>query len=601
MGTVRSLTLILSVFAAVGCISLAQGQTEPNLELLGAESFEAAAVGALPEGWSVEFGREEDVAVTGAEAYEGDRSLHLVDSSQTASTGLRSPRMQVEPGSAYWVRAWWLGDAGNNASVYIEYWDATGTRMQEHVRSYGVSGTGRWSRLLTSSVAPEGAVAATVLLYSSSTVTTDGYFDAVEFGVGVPVLFDRTPQPPAEVDHPVGLYTDADIQRAKQNIERHEWAQREFDAIKSRCEWWMNLPDEEIATWIPEGTPFRVCDCPNCGAAWGVGPWTFLSDGRTQCKRCDTIYPNEKFPETGVEEHVNPLGQREQINSYVDADGKRFRLEGLRKYGRINKLGNLGWLGRAYALTGDTAYAEKVRNVLLRLAEVYPAYIAHDWYNIYPDYSNLQSGKMSGWKLHDATTFIELCLAYDLTVESGVYSDEDRSLIEEGAFREAGRLLTSTSPRGYCVNDGPFLMAAGGYIGKLLGEHDYVAWAIEPPNGFFGFIEENFWRDGHWEDGSPSYELMALNKFYVLPEIMQGYTDPPSYEGRDRYENLDMLANPLLSKVLVAGMYVTSPDGHQPANNDSTFGANYPARHAEENYFWFPTERNLRLMAHAYR
>ncbi len=601
MGTVRSLRLILIVSAVTVCIAAAQAQEEPKLELLGAESFEAAEIGALPEGWSVDFGNEEDVAVSDAESYEGERSLHLVDASEEDSTGLRSPKMPVEPGNSYWMRAWWLGADRNNASVYVEYWDAAGVRMQEHVRSHGVTGTGRWSRCMASSVAPQGAVAATVLLYSSSTVTTDGYFDAVEFGMGVPVLFDRTPRPPAEVDHPVGLYTDSDIEQAQQNIERHEWAQREFEAIKSRSEWWMNLADEEIATWIPVGTPFRVCDCPNCGAAWGVGPWTFHSDGRTECKRCGTIYPNEEFPETGVEEYVNPLGQREQITSYVDADGKHYRLEGLRKYGRINKLGSLGWLGRAYALTGDVAYAEKVRKVLLRLAEVYPAYIAHDWYNIYPDYSNLQSGKMSGWKLHDATTFIELCLAYDLTVESGVYSDEDRSLIEEGAFREAGRLLTSTSPRGCCVNDGPFLMAAGGYIGKLLGEHDYVAWALEPPGGFFGFIEENFWRDGHWEDGSPSYELMALAEFSVLPEIMHGYSDPPAYQGRDRYENLDMLANPLMSKLLIAGMYVTAPDGHQPANNDSTFGANYPARHAETNHFWFPTERNLRLMAHAYK
>ncbi len=563
--------------------------------------FEAVDVGALPEGWSVDFGNAEDLSVTDAEAYKGKRSLHIVDASDEVATGLRSPKMPAEPGEVYYVQGWWKGEMGRNASIYMEFWDADGKRIADHVHSFGCAGTGRWSHRVASAFAPEQAVAATILLYSSSTVTTDGHFDEIEFGRGIPALYDRTPRPPTEVDHPVGLYSDADIDRAKRNIEQHEWAQREFDAIKSRSEWWMNLPDEEIATWLPEGTPFRVCDCPNCGAAWGVGPWTFLPDGRSKCKRCGTIYPNEQYPETGVEEHINPIGDKEQISSYVDENGKRYRLEGLRRYGRIGKLGGLGWLGRAYALTGDVAYAEKIRKVLLRLAEVYPAYIAHDWTRIFPDYNNLQSGKLSGWKLHDAGAFMELCLAYDLTVESGVYSDEDRSLIEEGAFREAGRLLTTTSPRGCCVNDGPFLMGAGGYIGKLLGEHDYVAWAIEPPHGFFGFIEENFWRDGHWEDGSPSYEAMALAKFYVLPEIMQGYTDPPTYDGPGRYDDLDMLANPLLSKVLIAGMHVTAPDGYQPAVNDSTFSGRYGTRHAEENYVWFPTERNLRLMAHAYR
>ncbi len=587
-----------AVLIAIFVLSTAHAQTGPRLEVLLEEGFEGAEAGALPEGWSVDYGSDTDASVSDAEAHEGEQSLHLVDTSQEGSTGLRSPKVSVGPDELCYVSGWWLGDSGDGASIYLEFWDAEGARIDKH--SFGCRGTGEWAKGIGSAVSPAETVAATLLLYSSSTVLTDGHFDDVSIGRGSPALYDRTPKPPAEVDHPVGMYSDDDIKRAKRNIERHDWAEREFKAIINRTEWWMELPEEEIAEWIPEGTPFRVCDCPACGAEWGVGPWRFLPDGRSQCKRCETIFPNEEYPETGVEEHVNPLGERETITSHVDEDGKRYRLAGLRRYGRVRKLSSLGWLGRAYALTGDVAYAERVREVLLRLAEVYPAYIAHDWYRIYRDYNNLQSGKLSGWKLHDAGTFIELSIAYDLTVGSGVYSDEDRSLIEEGAFREAGRLLTTTSPRGCCVNDGPFLMAAGGYIGKLLGNHDYVAWAVEPPHGFFGFIEENFWRDGHWEDGSPSYEGMALAKFYVLPEIMHGYSDPPSYEADDRYDDLDMLSNPLMRKVLIAGMHVTAPDGNQPAVNDSTFGAHYSRRHAEENYVWFPTPRNLRLMAHAF-
>ena len=592
------LRLTVTALMVVAFAASASAQIGPKLDILLEEGFEATDVGALPEGWSVDFGNDADVVVSDTEAHEGGQSLHLVDSSQEEATGLRSPKVAVEPDQVCYVMGWWLAEQGDSASIYLEFWDAEDKRIDAH--SFGCRGTGQWSRGMGSAISPVEATHATLLLYSSSTVTSDGYFDDVALGVGSPALYDRTPKPPADVDHPVGLYSEEDVARAKRNIAQHEWAQREFEGIINRAEWWMNLPNEEIAEWIPEGTPFRVCDCPACGAKWGVGPWSFLPDGRSQCKRCETIFPNEAYPETATEEHVNPLGERETITSYMDEEGNRYRLAGLRRYGRISKLNQAGWLGRAYALTGDVKYAEKLRKILLRVAEVYPAYIAHDWYRIYRDYNNLQSGKLSGWKLHDSGTFIELALAYDLTVDSGVYSDEDRSIIEEGAFREAGRLLTTTSPRGCCVNDGPFLMAAGGYIGKLLGNHDYVAWAIEPPNGFFGFIEENFWRDGHWEDGSPSYENMALAKFYVLPEIMQGYSDPESYTGADRYDDLDMLSNPLMSKVLVAGMYVTAPDGYQPANNDSTFGAGFSSRHAEENYVWFPTERNLRLMAHAF-
>ena len=571
----------VAIMLAAALAACAHAQIGPDLQPIFEEGFEDADVGALPEGWSVDFGEDTDVAVSDTPVRGGERSVRIVDSSQEKATGLRSPKIPIEPDEVYYISGWWFGKQGDNCSIYLEFWDAEGTRIDAH--SFGCAGTGGWAYRTGSAVAPADAVAATMLLYSSSTVLTDGHFDDVSLGIGSPVLYDRTPRPPAQVDHPVGLYSAADVERANRNIERHEWAKRQLADIINSTEWWMELPDDQIAEWIPEGTPFRVCNCPACGAQWGVGPWSFLADGRSKCKRCGTVFPNEDYPETGTEEHVNPLGERETITSYVDEAGNRYRLAGLRRYGRIGKLGAAGWLGRAYALTGDVAYAEKLRKILLRLAEVYPAYIAHDWHRIYRDYNNLQSGKLSGWKLHDAGVFIELCLAYDLTVDSGVYSEEDRSLIEEGAFREAGRLLTTTSPRGCCVNDGPFLMAAGGYIGKLLGNHDYVAWAIEPPHGFFGFIEENFWRDGHWEDGSPSYENMALVKFYVLPEIMQGYSDPASYTGADRYDDLDLLSNPLLSKVLIAGMHVTAPDGYQPANNDSTFAARYSTRHAEEN------------------
>ncbi|PIZ47713.1 MAG: hypothetical protein COY42_08025, partial [Armatimonadetes bacterium CG_4_10_14_0_8_um_filter_66_14] len=151
-----------------------------------------------------------------------------------------------------------------------------------------------------------------------------------------------------------------------------------------------------------------------------------------------------------------------------------------------------------------------------------------------------------------------------------------------------------------CVNDGPTAMAAGALTGLMLGDHNALAWAVEPPDGFLGFLEDYFLRNGHWYEASPSYEGMTLGSLYVTPEALRGYSDPPAYQKPDRYDNLDLFTHPLLKKILVASAYERMPDGCLPATNDSTFGATYPRTRAEQNYFWYPTERNLQLMAWAF-
>lgn len=585
--------------AAVALCPRAWAQPAKSAEVLLRADFEDAEAGQLPLGWTP-FSGAAGMSVTSERAHEGQRSLQIVDTSSERGVGLRSPRVPVHPGEYYSVEGWYWAEPGQSMSLYLEFWDAAGNRIADAVRSFGVSGARQWAKVSGTERAPEGAVAATALPYSHSENVASGFWDDITIIRGIPIMFDRTPQPPARVKHPCGLYDEDDIERARQNIERHEWARKLRDGFITYASFWMRRPDERIADWIPAGTPFRVCDCPNCGANWAVNPFVGLDEGRFKCRRCGTEYPNPNFPETGREVFINPLGQEEVNTFYQDAQGKKYRLSGHSRYRRLLRLDSVGYVGRMYALTGEIAYAEKVRKVLLRLAEVYPGYVPHDWDHVYLHYDNLQSGKLSGWKLQDATIMIELCLAYDLTCESGVYSDADKSLIEEGVFREAARLITSTSPRGACVNDGPFLMGAGAYIARLLGEHRYMAWALEPPHGFFGFIEENFWRDGHWEDGSPSYEFMALSDFHVLPEIAQGYSDPPDYTGPDRYDNLDLLTHPLLRKVYIASLHTLLPNGRLPAVNDSHFSATYPARFAEINYQWFPTERNLALLNFAY-
>ena len=581
----------------------AQEQTKT----LFTEGFEKPdGTGTLPLGWT-HFTALRTVSLSTEQVYEGKHSLQLVDEDAKLAVGLRSPHFAVTPGQHCWVSWWYYGSKGNNQSLYLEFWTADGKRPAETLRSWPCRGAEQWTRGVARAKVPPAAATVTVHLNSYSTNVAAGYFDDLELGTGAKSMYDRTPKPPAEVSHPCGLYKPADVDRAKRNAEKHEWAKQVVAGFESAARFWVECPEDKLSYWIPALTPFRVVDCPKCGAGWRFA-WEGGGYDQLKCRGCGFTWPDPACTEEKTQTFLDPVGEEQAVPHYEGkpstvygaAQTPGYRLSGRLRYHRINTLGSLGAVGKAYAFNGDKRYADTVRRVLLRLAEVYPHYLAHDWNRIYDDYSNLQSGKFSGWKLHDAGVFIQLATAYDLTYNSGVYSDADKVRIEEGCFREFARLMTATSPRGCCVNDGPTAMAAGALTGLMLGDHNALAWAVEPPDGFLGFLEDYFLRNGHWYEASPSYEGMTLGSLYVTPEALRGYSDPPAYQKPDRYDNLDLFTHPLLKKILVASAYERMPDGCLPATNDSTFGATYPRTRAEQNYFWYPTERNLQLMAWAF-
>jgi hypothetical protein len=595
--TLVALCLGLTLCSLLPCLtSCADVKTAP----LYTTSFEEGAAGALPEGWTLFRAGATGVTLSTTQAHTGKTSLHVLDDSTTEAEGLRSPFIPVKPDTDYTIEWWSLCAPGRACSFYVEFWDADGKRIDpDGVSSLGCPDSGKWEYKRAVLPSPPTAVKATVLPYSHSGGTGDGYFDDITFKEGVVDAYDRTPQPPAKVKHPCGLYREADLARAKANIEKYPWAQAVLADFKRRAEFWMQLPEDQIAEWIPELTPIRVLNCPKCGANWDYA-WRDLPPHQIKCTRCGLVLPSADYPEDGRETLINPLGKRVTYTFYQNDKGERFRISGRIRYQAIGKLDSLGAVGKYYALTGDRAYAEKAVKVLRRIAEVYPGYVAHDWNRFYRDYSNLQSGKLSGWKLHDAQTFTQLVTCYDLIYNSGCLSDADKVLIENGAFREAVRLFTATSPAGCCINDGPYAMTCGALLGAILGDHEAVKWAVSPPDGFLGFIRKYFLRDGHWEDGTFSYEQMSLGPLYGCPEVLQGYSDPPEYTAADRYDKLDLLSDPILRKIYLAPLRVLMPDGTGIPFSDSASGARPNKQHAETNYFWYPTPENRRVLAWVY-
>lgn len=577
--------------------ALATPAAEPLLQT----SFEDGSAGGLPPGWTVyACDPPSRLELVSEAAHTGRLALLLVDSSRERACGLRSPKVPVTAGADYAATWWFRAAPGGTGSLYLEFWDRDGKRLdKEGVFSFAGQATGRWEQMRSNATAPAAAAYATVLTYSWSGGVTEARYDDVTLREGYIAAYDRTPLPPAAVKHPCGLYREADIARGRENLRRHEWAQAVLAQFRRTAEFWMQVPDADLPLWIPELTPNRTLFCPKCDANWDYA-WKSLPDLRLQCTRCGLTLPSDDYPEDGRETLVDPLGRKVEYAFYEGAQGRRYRISGRLRYERINKLSSIGALGKVYALTGERAYAEKAVRVMRRLAKVYPGYIPHDWNRFYRDYANLQSGKLSGWKLHDAGVFSQMAFCYDLIYNSGCLGEADKGLIENGAFREAARLFTATSPRGCCINDGPAAMTCSAWLGVTLADHEVVRWAVSPPDGFLGFVHKYFFRDGHWEDGSSSYESMALGPLYGCPEILQGYSDPAAYTGPERYDGLDLRQDPILRRIYIAQLHILMPDGTAPPINDSAAGARFSSQHLETNYHWYPTEENRRLLAQVY-
>ncbi len=236
--------IVLVVLLAVSVVVAQMGQEVPPVFT---EDFETPdETGTLPKDWK-HFSKVHTISLSTEQAHGGKYSLKLVDEDPVNAVGLRSPHIKVTPGKYVWVSWWYYGEQGNNQSMYIEFWTADGKRPQDASRSWGSAGKGKWIHQTKRAKVPADTATITLHANSYSTNVATGYFDDIEFGIGAKSMYDRTPQPAADVKHPCGLYKEADIERARRNIEKHAWAQATLASFKSASKFWMDCPDEQLS------------------------------------------------------------------------------------------------------------------------------------------------------------------------------------------------------------------------------------------------------------------------------------------------------------------------------------------------------------------
>ena len=434
------------------------------------------------------------------------------------------------------------------------------------------------------------------------------------------------------VAHPCLRIRDENLEIARANIKKHDWAKKFYDNMVALADHYADRTVAWIETMIPELTPLHIYGtfCPVCE---GDNTWAMIWDHRDPekltCCHCGVVMTDQKFPEEGRLElprsgqtltyylHPGEKGDPEFAtgrHAFVWA-GRKVHTSFLGAI-RQKKTHHMPGVARAlailYRMTGQDRYARAAATILKRFAQVYPNYVFHDYWNTFMDCdplyacelmardrdvgryevnacpdqqarSGMKSGKLiqtfwgcgrmsSGGVQAEARHLMDLTEALDLLWDA---KGRDGSPFLTKREREtvirdllAEGLFTFTHWEG--INNKVAGCRVGEVaLGRFLGAPGYVHRGVE---GFEPYLRGFFNFDGSTNEGSGYYSY-AVSNVHLLPEVARGYTDPPSYRKKDRFKDLDLYdPDGIYRTVLRARPLMTLPDGRVPHTADAHEG-----------------------------
>mgnify|MGYP001007362154 CR=1 FL=1 len=450
---------------------------------------------------------------------------------------------------------------------------------------------------------------------------------------------------------PCTLYKPRHIATAKANLERYAWAQGVLKSYRSSLDFSLKLDREYFRRIVPDLTPGSTYGqvCPACVnqkcsmGETGVWQWNIRQPDQLRCKYCKTVYPNEKYPETGRLDcprmgqsftyYINP---EQQAHPDEDLGNHAYLWAGRPiqvSFSGVIRAQKLSWtlqlplrLAKLYALTGETPYAERTAWILERLAEVYPKYLYHSYGGCFADLEPAEVAREMGrhpraghfppgvichpaermrvrfkdgggaldagfWGAGRLTTgaggegdaLLSITVAYDLTRDA---KDPDGRPIYSA---DMARRITEDLILAGCAdmenyNDINNKCAPGralsGAVGILFGQPERVRRARE---GIELLLEQCFHFDGFCKE-SPSYSSMHLSNMGDIPDLLSGYSDPPGYTPPvgERLQDFDAYQHlPRYRLALQSMAQMLRPDRKMPVLGDTHSGSGLSAQYVE--------------------
>lgn len=222
-------------------------------------------------------------------------------------------------------------------------------------------------------------------------------------------------------------------------------------------------------------------------------------------------------------------------------------------------------LGLIWRLTGETAYRDKVRTLLMGYADVYPGYQIHG------DIPNNGPGKMNAQTLCEANCILEMALGYDF-IRDGLTSAEERH-IRDNLLRCAATFLREHRTA-QIHNHEVKISAALGVLGFVLEDESLLEFAVNQPYGLRWQLEKGLLAEGLWFEGSIHYHYYALQGFFAFEKLARG----------TRWSLLD---GPWYQPMLKFPLSLLLPDGTFPRLNDCLAGQEKLRHRDLYEFAWF--------------
>lgn len=188
--------------------------------------------------------------------------------------------------------------------------------------------------------------------------------------------------------------------------------------------------------------------------------------------------------------------------------------------------------GALYRLTGDRAYADFARDVLLEYARLYPTL------SDFPTGPASVKGRLFWQALNDSVWLVYAAQGYDAIRDT--LTAEQRRRIDDDVFRRMARFLSEENAPYFdrIHNHATWATAGVGMTGYVLRDADMVNRALNGSRrdgqaGFLRQVDELFSPDGYYAEG-PYYQRYALAPFIIFARaIQQNEPDQDIFGRRD--------------------------------------------------------------------